>query len=305
MSKLESISTVGDDLDDGLEYNVDFSSGEEINPDSELENDNDASDQESSKAKTESESNNGKKRKAKTSKLQEKKKVKMEMDIAQKKNLSKESSTDVIADFINNKISQKNPNLSTLELSELYFNKTDFRSTSEFNEEKRSLDNLSKFILGKFKNMLPSHDNKKNKKNKNKKTKKDDKSQDISNSDKPEVEERKFIAIVSMSALRACDIHRATREISGSSLKLINKNKLDVDLKLVKSTRSRILCCTPGRLLKVLNSEDLELHKDEIKIVIVDNSYLDQKQQNIWDIKETPEALSILTKEGGSKIYLY
>lgn len=304
MSKLESVSTVGDDLDDGLEYNVEFSSGEEINPDSELEDDNNASDEESKKAKTESEANNGKKRKAKTSKLQEKKKVKMEMDIAQKKNLSKESSTDVIADFINNKISQKNPNLSTLELSELYFNKTDFRSTSEFDEEKRSLDNLTKFIIGRFKNMLPSHD-KKNKKNKNKKNKKEDKSHDSSNNDKDEAEERKFIAIVSMSALRACDIHRATREISGSSLKLINKNKLDVDLKLVKTTRSRILCCTPGRLLKVLNSEDLELNKDEIKIIIVDNSYLDQKQQNIWDIKETPEALSILTKEGGSKIYLY
>lgn len=304
MSKLESVSTVGDDLDDGLEYNVEFSSGEEINSDSELEDDNNASDEESKKAKTESEANNGKKRKAKTSKLQEKKKVKMEMDIAQKKNLSKESSTDVIADFINNKISQKNPNLSTLELSELYFNKTNFRSTSEFDEEKRSLDNLTKFILGRFKNMLPSHD-KKNKKNKNKKNKKEDKSHDSSNNDKDEAEERKFIAIVSMSALRACDIHRATREISGSSLKLINKNKLDVDLKLVKTTRSRILCCTPGRLLKVLNSEDLELNKDEIKIIIVDNSYLDQKQQNIWDIKETPEALSILTKEGGSKIYLY
>lgn len=27
MSKLESVSTVGDDLDDGLEYNVEFSSG--------------------------------------------------------------------------------------------------------------------------------------------------------------------------------------------------------------------------------------------------------------------------------------
>lgn len=304
MSKLESVSTVGDDLDDGLEYNVEFSSGEEINSDSELEDDNNASDEESKKAKTESEANNGKKRKAKTSKLQEKKKVKMEMDIAQKKNLSKESSTDVIADFINNKISQKNPNLSTLELSELYFNKTNFRSTSEFDEEKRSLDNLTKFIIGRFKNMLPSHD-KKNKKNKNKKNKKEDKSHESSINDKDEAEERKFIAIVSMSALRACDIHRATREISGSSLKLINKNKLDVDLKLVKTTRSRILCCTPGRLLKVLNSEDLELNKDEIKIIIVDNSYLDQKQQNIWDIKETPEALSILTKEGGSKIYLY
>lgn len=154
--------------------------------------------------------------------------------------------------------------------------------------------------------MLPAHDNKKSKKS-NKKNNKNKKDQGIESTGQEgqATEERKFIAIVSMSAIRACDIHRATRDISGSSLKLINKNKVDVDLKLVKSTRSRILCCTPGRLLKVLNSEDLELNKNEIKIIIVDNSYLDQKQQNIWDIKETTETLNKLTKEGGSKIYLY
>lgn len=303
MSKLENVHTEGDDLDDGLEYNVDFSSGEEVNPDSELENE--ASDDEAAQSKNESESNNGKKRKAKSSKIHEKKRMKMEMDMAQKKNLSREVSTEMIVDFVNKKIDQKNSDLSALELSELYFNKSDFRSTAEF-EENRSLDNLSKFILGRFKNMLPAHDNKKSKKN-NKKNNKNKKDQSIESTGQEgqATEERKFIAIVSMSAIRACDIHRATRDISGSSLKLINKNKVDVDLKLVKSTRSRILCCTPGRLLKVLNSEDLELNKDEIKIIIVDNSYLDQKQQNIWDIKETTETLKKLTKEGGSKIYLY
>lgn len=303
MSKPEISSTAGDDLEDGLDYNVDLSASDvEVNGDSEIESEEVVD--EPIQAKTESESNNGKKRKAKSSKLQEKKKVKMEMDINQKKNLSQESSTEVITEFINNKIRQKNPNLSALELSEMYFSKADFRSTSEFNEEQRNLDNLSKFILGRFKNMLPASDNKKsNKKNKNKSKKSKDNNEE---NEKEDIEEeRKFIAIVSMSALRACDIHRATRDIHGSSLKLINKNKLEVDLKLVKSTRSRILCCTPARLLKVLNSEDLELRKDEVKIIIVDNSYLDQKSQNIWDIKETPESLSILTKEGGSKIYLY
>ena len=74
-------------------------------------------------------------------------------------------------------------------------------------------------------------------------------------------------------------------------------------MKLVESTRSRVLCCTPGRLSKVLNSEESGLSKDEIKIVIIDNSYLDTKKQNIWDIKETFEALKELTKMDQNCIY--
>ncbi|RCK56219.1 Protein CMS1 [Candida viswanathii] len=163
---------IADDLDDGLEYDVQFSDAE--------------------------------------TPLQEE--------------LSLEENTEVISEYINGKIRRRNPNLSALELTGLYFNKNEIRSTSDF-KDTRNLDNLAKFVTARFKNM--------------------------------------------------------------SSIKLINKNKLHVDLKLVKSTRSRVLCCTPGRLVKVLNSEDSELSKDEIKIVIVDNSYLDTKKQNIWDIQET------------------
>ncbi|KAK6460644.1 U3-containing 90S pre-ribosomal complex subunit-domain containing protein [Scheffersomyces coipomensis] len=291
----------GDDLDDGLAYDVEFSETEAADEEainSEYEN-NDDDEQIPVKEDQETE-NGGKKRKKTSNKLQEKKRIKVEMDIEQKKNLSTESSPEVIVDYINNKILRKNSDLSALELSELYFSKTDIRSTSDF-EEERNLDNLDKLITSKFKNMLP---NSSKKSNKNKKSKNNKKKQPDAETKAEGVEERKFIAIVSMSALRACDIHRATKDLSGSSLKIINKNKIDVDLKLVKTTTSRILCCTPGRLLKVLNNESEVLRRDEIKVIIVDNSYLDVKSQNIWDINETTDTLKSLTKSG-SKIYLY
>lgn len=295
MSKtdVKPVSAGADDLDDGLDYEVDLSASD--NEDVQLiQDDEETKSKDEPKHQTEN-NEGGKKRKAKSSKLQEKKRIKMEIDMSQKKNLSTEAAPEVIADYINNKIRQKNSELSALELSELYLNKSDFRSTSEINDKPRNLDNLSAFIDSKFKNMLPNTSKKSKKASKNKKQK-DDESESK--------DERKFISILSMSAIRACDIHRALRDIPGASLKLINKNKLHVDLNLVKSTRSRVLCCTPGRLLKVLDSEELQLKGEEIKIVILDNSYLDQKQQNVMDIKETFECLKALADKG-SKIYLY
>ncbi|CAX45032.1 conserved hypothetical protein [Candida dubliniensis CD36] len=303
MSKQEQ-QPVADDLDDGLEYDVQLSDTEDVGFV------NGSWDEGITKDETETNDNTTttttasslKRRNSNTSNtLKEKKRLKMEIDIESKKNLSLEENPEIIAEFINNKIRRKNPNLSALELTELYFNKSEIRSTSDF-KDTRNLDNLSKYINSRFKNMLPKGAKKDKKKN-NKKGKKEeyDSNKDSESDNK---EERKFIAIVSMSAIRACDIHRATKDLVGSSIKLINKNKLHVDLKLVKSTRSRVLCCTPGRLSKVLNSEESGLSKDEIKIVIIDNSYLDTKKQNIWDIKETFEALKELTKSG-SKLYLY
>ncbi|RLP62054.1 hypothetical protein L150_00748 [Candida albicans Ca529L] len=302
---------VADDLDDGLEYDVQLSDNEDagfVNDGGEegISNDEtEINDNTTTTTTTTATTSSLKRRNSNTNNsLKEKKRLKMEMDIESKKNLSLEENPEIIAEFINNKIRRKNPNLSALELTELYFNKSEIRSTSDF-KDTRNLDNLSKYINSRFKNMLPKgvkKDKKKNNKN-NKKGKKgdDDSNKDAESENK---EERKFIAIVSMSAIRACDIHRATKDLVGSSLKLINKNKLHIDLKLVESTRSRVLCCTPGRLSKVLNSEESGLSKDEIKIVIIDNSYLDTKKQNIWDIKETFESLKELTKNG-SKLYLY
>lgn len=289
--------TFADDLDDGLEY--DASLVAESDDEGHLILDSDQVDAPQNEKAAEPAATS-KKRKAGGSKLQQKKKLKMEMDIIQKKNLSLELSPEAITDFVNTRIRHKNPDLSALELAELYFDKSAFRATGDY-KETRTLDNLAPFITGKFDNMLPGKKAKKEKKNKknSKKNQKEETSKEV----EPE-SERKFVALLSMSALRACDIHRATRDLPGSSLKLINKNKIDVDLKLVKTTHSRVLCCTPGRLEKVLTTENSGLQAEEIKIVILDNSYLDQKCQNIWDIKETLTVLKNLTKSG-SKIYLY
>lgn len=290
----------GDDLDDGLAYDVELSNDEGVDLNSETEQghmDQDLSDD----ARDERTENGGNPKKRKNNdKLKEKKKLRMDMDMQHKRNLSTETSPDAIADFVNDHIRKKNPDLSALELAALYLKKSDFRSSAEFTEA-RTLDNISKFLEARFSNMLPSTTPGKKNKKKNKKDKKDKKKETAT--EKGEAE-RKFIAILSMSAIRACDVHRALRDIPGSSLKLINKNKLNVDLKLVGSTWSRVLCCTPGRLVKVLGHEDKPLKADEIKIVLLDNSYLDQKMQNVWDIKETTEALKGLT-EAGAKIYLY
>lgn len=283
----------GDELDDGLEYEVDFSDTETAPQVETAEVVEDGSDDETSPKE------NSKKR-TKNPKLQEKKKLKMDMDIEKKKKLSTESSPEVICDYVNDVIRKRNTDLSALELSELYLKKADFRSSSEF-VEPRTLDNLSKFIDNRFGNMLPSATpGKKNTKNKkNKKSKGAKETEEGENN-----QERKFIAIMSMSAIRACDVHRALRDIPGSSLKLINKNKLHVDLKLVSTTWSRVLCCTPGRLAKVLSAEELGLKREEVKIVLVDNSYLDQKLQNIWHIQETTQVLKEMA-DAGAKIYLY
>lgn len=276
---------MSDDLNDGLDYELDLSDEELV------EN----KPQEETSVKPQPV--NGSKKRKRDDGLADKKRARMEYDIDRKVSLSKESAPEAIADYINDIIRKRNVDLSALELAELYFKKTDFRSTSDL-ADPRTLEFLAKFVNGRFGNMLPSSTpGKKNKKKKGKDKKKPETAS-------TENEERKFIAVLSMSALRACDVHRGLREVPGSSLKLINKNKIDVDLKLVKTTWSRVLCCTPGRLQRVLASDDNELRADEIKIVLVDNLYLDKKKQNIWDIKETTAALHDLTA-AGAKVYLY
>ncbi|ODQ82802.1 hypothetical protein BABINDRAFT_159304 [Babjeviella inositovora NRRL Y-12698] len=281
------MSAAGDDLEDGLEYLVDSDVDEGVALLGEPTSDNEEgfSIDKESKAK--------KRKRDEDGKLLNKKKMKMEYDVQQKQNLSKES-TEQIADFVNNKLRRMNPDLSALELDELYFNKSCFRSTADWDQE-RNLEGVEKFILKHFSNMLPEGVAGKKAKLKSKK--------------KPlpaavVAQERKFITILSMSAIRACDVHRATKSIAGSSVKLINKNKIQEDLKILPTTRSRVFAATPTRLVKVLDAEDSPLKAEELKIIIVDSTYLDTKKQHVWDVKETLEVLKRLTN-AGSKIYLY
>lgn len=41
----------------------------------------------------------------------------------------------------------------------------------------------------------------------------------------------KMVVILTMSALRACDVNRVLRKVPGGSIKLIKKNKLEYDRK--------------------------------------------------------------------------
>lgn len=300
--------TTADDLDDGLLYNVysyDGATDADLLEVAEVPvSKGDGGDELPEPRKEDVITN---KRPASVSKLQEKKKVKMEIDVDRKKAIATETSVEAIADYVNEQLRRKNPNLSALELSEIYFKKTDFRSSSEFTEP-RTVENLSKFILARFKNMLPTSTPGKKNNNKDKKRGRKTNKKEFPDGGSVELlncgQDRKFIAVFSMSALRVCDVHRTLSDIPGSSLKLINKNKLDLDLKLIRGTWSRVLCCTPGRLQKVLEAKDLPLNRNEIKIVIVDNSHLDQKMQNVFNINETSDCLKELTSVG-AKIYLF
>ena len=106
-----------------------------------------------------------------------------------------------------------------------------------------------------------------------------------------------------MSAIRACDVHRATRSMEAGSMKLISKNRLKDDIKNLKSSRCRILAGTPGRIKRILEVEKSPLKGTEIKAVICD-CYLDSKLQNLWD---TPDTIRTLRKiiDGNKDVRIY
>lgn len=280
-------STEVEALDDGLEYNFENSDVEEgfslqdeesTALDGATEGDKQENDLEGDEEETVS---GGKKRKRKNDKFHEKKRVKMEYDIEFKKNLSKES-REIISENLIKKIKFLNPDLSPLELSELYLDKYMIEETTSFTKD-RNLKNLEEFLMDKnfkFKDII------------NKKRFKNDK--------------KEFVVILSMSAIRSCDIHRASREVKDSSIKIINKNKLSNDFKILKLTKSKIIAATPGRIIRVLNEKDSNLEYNQINNIILDSSYLDTKNQNIFDLKETIKLLKDISNNNSNlKIFLY
>ncbi|GME83716.1 unnamed protein product [Ambrosiozyma monospora] len=178
----------GDDLDDGLDYAYSNSEDEGVafNPEeeetrlpSEGEGDSDVETEVPQDGKKETESRtkenskgnkNNKKRKneASDNKLKNKKKQKMEYDINEKVNLAKQT-PDIISEKLAAKIRSFNPDLSPLELSELYINKIVIKYTGDWDQE-RDLTNFAKFLQDTLPSVLPSGKPKKAKKpKKNKK----------------------------------------------------------------------------------------------------------------------------------------
>ncbi|ANB15049.1 Cms1p [Sugiyamaella lignohabitans] len=107
-------------------------------------------------------------------------------------------STSLIADYIAGKVRRRNPDLSTVELNELYLHESQFVDTSDF-VESRSLENLPKFLNQYFEPVLSAS-----------------------------VKE-KLVVVLSLSALRVCDVTRGLKAVKGGAIKLIKKNSTKYD----------------------------------------------------------------------------
>lgn len=253
----------------------------------------------------------GKKRKSSEAQ-KSKKKQKMEFEKENKKSLSNEQN-DIIVEKVNNKIRELYPQLSALELTEYYLNKKNVVDSSEFSKEK-TLANLSEFITFYMKELIPSIKEYKRIRNRIKKFETKKKFNKKFNKT-VEIPPRKFIVVLSISAIRACDVHRATRDLEGGSIKIIQKNPIGQDLKMLKTTWSRILNATPERLSKIIeiskadnekNFDDgFSIKSEEIDTVILDN-YVDPKLRSVLDDVETFEFLKKLKDANPDlKVYIY
>jgi protein CMS1 len=307
-------------LDDGLAVEYNFSDNEdegvEIASDAEVatSGDGDAeeeNDDEADLIKDEVVSV-GKKRKGPSDEAKSQKKQKMEFEKESKKALSTEKN-DIIVEKISGKVREMFPQLSALELSEYYLNKKNVVDTSDF-PAKRTLEHASQFIEMYMKDLIPSIKEYKQLRNKIKKFETKRKFNKKFNKT-VEIPKRKFILILSISAIRSCDVHRATRDLEGGSVKLIQKNPIGQDLKMLKTTWSRILNATPGRVDKLLEISKLDheknpdngfsLKEEEIDTVILDN-YVDPKLRSVLECAETFELLKKLKSVNEDlKVYLY
>lgn len=312
-----------DDLDDGLVYNF---SGQEDNSISDLPSDNEVGNIKESDTKLDTTTKSRKRdnefsedddhnveklskrqKKLQNSKFREKKKEKIEYEINQKK-LIPRSNTDTISEYFIKLIRSKNPNLSALELDNLYLKKNDFISTEPFKDE-RDLNNLAKFIINYSK--APN------------------------------------VIIFSMSNMRVADVFRQLGG-SKTSVKLFAKNKLDQDITTVtnilnnnatnttdknqkngnlknkkqkknknssptpissSSTSIKYFIATPTRMEKILESTDVFFQGKDKLDIILDASYLDNKSNSLISFENSMTLCKVLKtiidNKSSVKILLY
>ncbi|QLQ81059.1 hypothetical protein HG537_0E04140 [Torulaspora globosa] len=212
------------------------------------------------------------------SSLRDKKKELFEYEIERRKSLAR-SSPEVIVDYFAASIREKNPNLSALELDDLYFKKMDFISTEKF-EKDRSLTNFPEFVS--------------------------------------QFTKAPRALILSMSNMRVADIFRSLNG-SKNCVKLFSKNKLKDDLATVerifvknaneKTQSTKYFSSTPTRMSKIFESSDLFFQGKEKLDVILDASYLDPKKNTLLSSENTMILCQVLKllleKKSSVKILLY
>ncbi|AET39869.1 Cms1p Ecym_5079 [Eremothecium cymbalariae DBVPG len=279
----------GDELDEGLEYELEpifdysdatgqTSSKEQLNIEGNEENAikkasfTSRSDKRPISDDQDHDMNSGQKplskrqKKLSASKLHQKKKERMEFEIEQKKQIPGKS-PQAIVDYIASVIREKNPDLSALELEEIYLKKSDFVSTESYDKGR----NLATF-------------------------------QEFANS----YSKAPMAIVFAVSNIRVADLFRSLGG-SASALKLFSKSKLKEDLEKVDrllgkgtltstdnrrnkkikkmespSTAIKYYISTPARMAKLFEQTDLFFQGKHKLDIILDASYLDPKTNSLF-----------------------
>ncbi|OEJ80877.1 Protein CMS1 [Hanseniaspora osmophila] len=280
-----------DDLDDGLDY--DFNSGVVSADEGETialsDNENSykrklshGDDEPNKKTISEDSANQAplskRQKKLQNSKFHNKKKEKMEFEKSQRLALSTLSGED-IAENLNKMIGLWYPDLSPLELEELYFKKTEFIPTTSYTEP-RTAENFQDFVT-KF------------------------------------TKAPKAIVFCSTN-IRVADVFRNLGG-SKQCLKLFSKNKLKEDLERLEELSQekkkphhneiKYFISTPNRMEKIVKESPVFFQGKDKLDIIIDSSYLDPKTDTIFtslDGKVLCSVLKKIIKEKSSvKILLY
>ncbi|CEL07786.1 hypothetical protein ASPCAL10940 [Aspergillus calidoustus] len=169
----------------------------------------------------------------------------------------------LLADHFVQKAKRHNKDLTAVELSDLSVPDSAFLDTSSF-DSPRTLDELPDFL----KAFSPK---------------------DANLSDSSEQKGTPHTLVISPAGLRAADVVRALRTFSTKESpigKLFAKHiKLEEAKQFLERARVGIGAGTPSRISDLIDSGSLKLN--ELKRIVIDGSYVDQKQRGIFDMKET------------------
>ncbi|KAL4997617.1 U3-containing 90S pre-ribosomal complex subunit-domain containing protein [Aspergillus recurvatus] len=179
----------------------------------------------------------------------------------------------LLADHFVQKAKRHNKELTAVELSDLSVPESAFLDTSSFTST-RTLEKLPDFL----KSFSPKG---------------------VKLSDSSEQKGTPHTIVVSPAGLRAADVVRALRTFQTKESpigKLFAKHiKLEEAKQFLERARMGIGAGTPARISDLINSGSLKL--DELKRIVIDGSYVDQKQRGIFDMKETHlPLLQLLTR---------
>ncbi|EAW21923.1 uncharacterized protein NFIA_070940 [Aspergillus fischeri NRRL 181] len=180
----------------------------------------------------------------------------------------------LLADHFVQKAKRHNKELTAVELGDLSVPYSAFLDTSSF-ESPRSLDQLPAFL----KAFSP------------------DKGSGLSKASQQKGTPHTLV--VCPAALRAADVVRALRAFQSKDStvgKLFAKHiKLEEAKQFLQRARTGLGVGTPARISDLIDAGSLKL--DELERIVIDGSYIDQKQRGIFDMKETHlPLLQLLTR---------